>query len=75
MTKSKFNKELKGFWNGVKTIEGVKIAHVGWHDEPWMIIENEETFEDAKEREFVPILSFRTRDNLWEVLNKGLQAN
>lgn len=57
-------KELKGFYNGVKVLNGVKIAHVGWSNDPWMVIENEETFEDAKADGFAPILSFRTRDEL-----------
>lgn len=64
MTKSTILKELKGFFNGVKIIDGVKIANVAWKNEPWMIIENEETFEDAKKDDFAPILSFRTRDEL-----------
>jgi hypothetical protein len=66
MTKSKMIDELKGFFNGVKMINGTNIANVAWRNEPWMIIENEDTFEDCKKDNFNPILSFRTRDELLE---------
>lgn len=66
MTKSNIIKELRGFFNGVMVINGVKIANVAWKGEPWMIIENEETFEDAKKDDFYPILSFKTRAELIE---------
>ena len=66
MTKSKMIKELKGFFNNTKVINGVNIANVAWRSEPWMIIENEENFADCLEYNFTPILSFRTRDELLE---------
>jgi hypothetical protein len=66
MNKSKIVKELKGFFNGVKMINGINIANVAWRSEPWMIIENEDNFEDCKKDDFAPILSFRTRDELIE---------
>jgi len=72
MTKSKWNKELKGFWNGIKDIEGVRIANVQWLNEPWRIIENDETFDEAKnEGVNAPIMSFHTRDELYNAIYKG----
>lgn len=68
MKKTEIKKDLKGFYNGVKVYNGVTIAHVGWKCEPWMIIENEETFDDAKQDNFSPIISFRTRDELIKAL-------
>ncbi len=71
MTKSNWDKELKGFYNGIKDIEGVRIANVAWLNNPWLIIENDETFEQAKETDFTPILSFRTRDELYKAIYKS----
>lgn len=64
MNKSEKIKLLKGFFNGVIVVNGVKIGHCGWKNEPWMIIENEDTFEDVKRDDFTPILGFRTRAEL-----------
>lgn len=68
MNNSAIKKDLRGFFNGVRVYNGVKIANVAWKCKPWLIIENEETFEDAKQDNFIPILSFSTREELIRVL-------
>lgn len=71
MTKTQFNETLKGFHNSSTQIEGVTIANVAWKNEPWMIIENGETFEDAKQDNFTPIQFYRTREDLYNAIYKG----
>ncbi len=66
MTKSKFKEALKYQHNSVRAVSGMKIANVGWLNKPWLLIENEETFEDAKADNFIPIDHFRTVDDLYE---------
>lgn len=70
MTKSQAIKELKGFFNSTKFIDGYKVAHVGWKNKPWMVIEDEETFEDAKLNNFIPIDMFSTRSELLDIIFK-----
>ena len=74
MTKKQIRLELKKAWNDTHTFEGLKIAHVGWKDYGRMVIENEETFEDAVKDDFVPIERYRTQkamiDGLYKVINK-----
>lgn len=67
MTKTAKIKELKGLFNGVRNVNGVNIGYCAWKNEPWMIIENEDTWEDVRQDNFFPILSFKTRE---ELLNK-----
>jgi len=71
MTKTQFNKITKGMFNRDMVVDGVKICRVVWKSNPWMIIENEETFEDASKNDFAPILAFRTRDELYDALYKS----
>lgn len=70
MTKSKFKEALKYQHNSVRIVGGekwgMKIANVGWLNKPWLLIEHEETFEDAKADNFIPIDHFRTVDDLYE---------
>lgn len=68
MNKAAIKKDMKGFYNGVRVYNGVTIAHVGWKCEPWLIIENNETFEEARQDNFSPILSFRTKYELIKAL-------
>lgn len=70
MTKAQAIKALKGFYNSDTFIGGYKIAHCGWKNKPWMVIEDEETFEDAKLDNFVPIDMFSTRQELLDIIFK-----
>jgi hypothetical protein len=71
MTKIQFKKEAKGMFNSVRKINGINIANVAWLNEPWLIIENEETFEDARKDNFVPIIMFRTLEDLTNAIIKN----
>ena len=75
MTKSAIKKELKGMWNSTRVVQGINIARVCWKDSmQYMVIENEETFEDASKDGFTPIDYFRTQeelvDKLFKVINR-----
>lgn len=65
MTKSKFKEAIKYQRNEVRNVGSVRIAKVDWLNKPWLIIENDETFEDAKATGFLPIDHFRTADDLY----------
>ncbi len=71
MKKYQFKIAIKGMMNSVRNVGGVNIANVAWRNKPWMIIENDETFEEAKEREFIPIDEFRTSDDLYTIAFGG----
>ena len=71
MTKSKFKKEIAGMFNNVRSVEGVNIARVCWKEKSWMIIENQETFDDAAKKEFAPIESYPNTDELYDALYKS----
>ena len=66
MTKTAFLKAVKYQHNEVRLVGSTRIANVGWLNKPWLIIEEDETFEDAKVRGFVPIDHFRTAVDLYE---------
>lgn len=68
MTKTAIKNEIKGVINSSKEVFGVKVACVYWKNNPWMVIENEETFEDAKKDDFVPITSFNTQKELVDAI-------
>lgn len=60
--------------NEVRAVEGIKVACVRWKSKPFMVIENEETFEDAKQDNFEPIEHYTLQseliDSLYNVINK-----
>ena len=64
MNKSQILKELRGLWNGTRMINGVKVARCNWKNYPYMIIENDETFDDCKKDDFIPIKYFETSIDL-----------
>lgn len=63
-------KEVKYMFNTSKMIAGVNIACVGWKNNKWLIIENEETFEDARKDDFIPIATYRTAKELCNAIIK-----
>lgn len=64
MTKAEATKLLKGFRNSTIFIDGVHVANVAWNNDPWLVIENEETFNEAKADGFIPITTYHTREEL-----------
>jgi hypothetical protein len=64
MTKTSIKKELKGLFNGSRKVAGFMVANVAWKSMPWMVIENDETFEDARQDKFAPIDHFLTQEDL-----------
>lgn len=65
------HKDLTRMFNSVRSVNGINIAYVAWKNKPWLIIENEETFEDAKQDTFIPILDFGTRSELIKHINNS----
>jgi len=70
MTKNEIKQGLKMMLNEVRRVDGVNVAYCGWKSKQWMIIENEETFEDVRKDDFVPIASFNTREELIDSIVK-----
>jgi len=70
MTKYEIRKELRGLFNSDKTIKGIKVCNVAWKYMPYMVIENEETFNDAKADNFTPIDHYKTQQDLIDSLYK-----
>ncbi len=66
MTKTEFLKATKYQRNSVRRVGSINIANIGWLNKPWLIIENGETFEDAKKDGFLPIDHFRTLEDLYQ---------
>lgn len=59
--------------NSVRVVGGFNVACVGWLNKPYLVLENEDTFEDACKRDFVPIDHFGTQveliERLYSVIN------
>lgn len=70
MTKYEIRKELRGMFNGDRIVKGIKVCNVAWKDMPYMVIENEETFNDAKADNFTPIDHYKTQQDLIDSLYK-----
>ena len=53
MTKKDIKKECRfeKLFNSTNTIKGIKIAHVGWDNKSWKVIDSNKTFEDIIEQE------------------------
>jgi len=78
VTKTAILKELKGMWNNTKVIHGVNVAYVAWRQKQgefmsWMIIEDNETFEEAKQSDFTPIEHFHTQRELATAIYNVIQ--
>lgn len=72
MTKTAIKNELKGMWNQTKIISGINVARVCFRSESWMIVENEDTFEDCAKDDFSPILSYYYQQELVDKLYKSI---
>lgn len=72
MTKTAIKNELKGMWNQTKIISGINVARVCFKTEQWMIVENEDTFEDCAKDDFSPILSYYYQEELVDKLYKSI---
>jgi hypothetical protein len=64
MNKSQLKKELAGMFNTVKEIDGVNIACVGWLNDKWLICEHGEKWGEVSSREYTPIASYHTVNEL-----------
>ena len=64
MTKTSIRAEVKGMWNSTKTVEGVNLARVNFRTNQWMIIGENDSFDDAAERDFQAVARFETQEEL-----------
>jgi hypothetical protein len=72
MKKTEIRKKMRGLFNCSRFIGGIHVCNVAWKNFPYMIIENYQTFDDAKGDKFTPILYFKTQYDLIEQLYKSL---
>lgn len=70
MTKKTFETLTKYQLNSIRVVGDMNIAMVGWLSKPWMIVEDGETFDEIKERNYIPIDHFRTREDLYQNYKK-----
>jgi len=70
MTKKSFLKAIQYQRNSIRVVEGVAIAKKDWSNTPWMIVENEDTWEEVAKDNFAPILAFHTADELYKAIYK-----
>jgi len=70
MTKYEIRKELRGMFNEHRKIDSFTVCNVAWKNMPYMVIENEETFNDAKVDNFTPIDHYKTQQDLIDSLYK-----
>jgi len=66
--------KLKNIWNRIIEWNGLKLATVMWHDNPWKIVDNkmvarnDKDFNIIADRAYQPIATFRTQDDMWKYL-------
>ena len=53
MNKQDIKKECRfeKLFNNTNIVKGIKIAHIGWDDKSWKVIDNDKTFEDITKEE------------------------
>lgn len=73
MKKTEIKKQLRGLFNSNRFIGFINVCNVAWKNLPYMVIENYESFEDAKKNDFVPIEFFKTQEELINSLYKMLK--
>ena len=80
-----FNNKL---WNKNQTILGFNIAYVAWHGNPWKVLHNNKTFNDATATEpyeskygyelsrltYEPIATFKKQNELVNYLHEKLEG-
>ena len=67
MTKQSFVDATKGMMNSIRQWDGHKIACVGWHSDPWKLVDTYD-FDTVTRDEYVPLAVFHTREDLWNYL-------
>lgn len=72
MTKTAFKKAIKGMFNDTRHIEGVHIARVCWRRVSWLIVENEDTWDDIRSDNFTPIEQYETGEDLYNAIYKTI---
>ena len=65
MTKKSFIEATQYKHNQVIDFNGLHIGIVGWLNNPWMIV-NTTNFDEITDRQYEPIASFHTREELWQ---------
>ncbi len=58
----------RGKQNCIQEFKGFSIANVAFHSKPWKIVNKVSTFEQVANREYVPIISFSTREEVWNYI-------
>lgn len=59
---------LTKIMNNVKVVDGKTIACVMFHNNPWKLVPEGTDFNTVANRQYEPIASFRTREDLWRHL-------
>lgn len=73
MKKTDFNNAamLIKVMNSVFEYNGIPLACVMWHTNPWKVITSNVTFSEVAKREYEPIAQFRTRDELYSYIKNN----
>lgn len=58
--------KLGNIWNKITEWNGYTLAVVGWHRNPWKVIQKDVDFNTVADREYQPISEFRTQEDLWK---------
>ncbi len=58
----------KGKQNCIQVFRGFSIANVAFHNKPWKVVNTVATFEQVANREYEPIASFITREDVWNFI-------
>lgn len=63
--------KLHSVWNKVIVWNDYTIGTVLWHeDKEWKLLPSGTTFEQAKKRDFQPIATFHTQQELWQYIKE-----
>jgi len=73
MNKTEVKKAVKGLFNCSRKIGCVNVCNVAWLNTPYMVIENDENFEDARKDNFAPIELYKTQGELINAIYKVLK--
>ena len=68
MKKKEFVEMWRGKQNCIQPFKTHAIANVAWLSNPWRIVSPLANWDTASNRNYAPIASFHTREELWDYI-------
>ena len=59
---------LRNIWNKIITWNGMTLATVQWHNNPWKVLDKNAKWDEITDRAYKPIAEFYSQEDLWKYI-------